>query len=222
MSAQSRRHAHRPHTRATLGLSVLALTVMLAGCGILPERETVQLYAPQPTLAADPAWPCARWQLSLPRPHADAAHDAERILVRPRAGELQVYKGAVWAQSAPDLVHDLVFRAFSTSPCLAGVARRGEGVSADYELLLDLRAFEADYTRGGGDADTAGVAPHVIIEIGARLVHKRDSRIVASHVFAADIVAAGTGVADVNRAFEAGLQQTLPQIVGWTLAQGGR
>lgn len=215
-------HRRVPCTHAALACTGLALTLALAGCGVLPERETVQLYAPRPAIAADPAWTCARWQLSLPRPHADAAHDAERILVRPRAGELQVYKGAAWSQAAPDLVHELVFRAFSTSPCLGGVARRGDGVSADYELLLDLRAFEADYTRDGGDPDAAGSAPRASIEIGARLVHRRDSRIVASRVFFADTPAGSAGVAEVNRAFEAGLQQMLPQIVGWTLEQGGR
>lgn len=204
-------------TRPALPLRALALAVALlplAGCGLLPERESIALYRPEAAVAADPAWPQADWQLRIARPYADDAHDSARILVRPRPGELQVYKGAAWTQPAPDLVLDTLLRAFGDSGRIAGVGRRGEGVGADYELLLDLRRFEADY----GD----GAAPTARIALGARLVRNDDDRVVASRVFEADAPADGTAVAAVDRAFAQGLGTVTTQLIGWTLDEGRR
>lgn len=204
-------------TRPSLPLRALALAVVLlplAGCSVLPKHEPIALYRPEAVVAADPAWPQANWQLRIARPYADDAHDSARILVRPQPGELQVYKGAAWTQPAPDLVLDTVLRAFGDSGRVAGVGRRGEGVGADYELLLDLRRFEADYA---GDA-----RPTARIALGARLVRNDDDRVVASRVFEADVPADGAEVAAVDRAFAQGLGAVTTQLIGWTLTEGGR
>lgn len=188
--------------------------IALAGCGILPKQETLALYRPEPTIAADAAWPQTNWQLQIARPYADDMHDSARILVRPRSGELQVYKGAAWTQPAPDIVLDTLLRAFADSGRLAGVARRGEGVNAQYELLLDLRRFESDYA--------GGATPSARIELGARLVHNADNRVVASRVFDVAAAADGTDIAQVNRAFERALGDAGAQVIGWALSEGHR
>lgn len=205
----------RLSARACLRIAALAVaTASLAGCNILSKQESLALYRPEPTIAADAAWPQAAWQLQIARPYADTAHDSARILVRPQPGELQVYKGAAWTQPAPDLVLDTLLRAFADSGRFAGVARRGEGVNAQYELLLDLRRFESDY--GGG------TTPSVRIALGARLVDNAANRVVASRVFDIDTPADGTDVVQINRAFERGLGDATMQLIGWTLAEGQR
>lgn len=204
-------------TRPSLPLRALALAVALlslTGCGVLPKREPIALYRPEAQVATDPAWPQANWQLRIARPYADDAHDSGRILVRPQPGELQVYKGAAWTQPAPDLVLDTLLRAFGDSGRVAGVGRRGEGVSADYELLLDLRRFEADYVDGA--------RPTARIALGARLVRNDDDRVVASRVFEADAPADGTAIPEVDRAFAQGLGTVTTQLIGWTLEEGRR
>ena len=193
---------------------LIVATAALAGCGILPKQETLALYRPEPTIAMNAAWPQANWQLQVARPYADATHDSARILVRPQRGELQVYRGAAWTQPAPDLVLDTLLRAFSDSGRLAGVARRGEGVNAQYELLLDLRRFESDYD--------GGATPSARIELGARLVHNADNRVVASRVFDVAAAADGTDVVQVSRAFERALGDANMQLIGWVLAEGNR
>ena len=198
--------------RVPLRLAALAALLALAGCGVLPKNAPIALYRPEPRVAIDPAWPTVDWQLQIARPVADDSSDSARILVRPRAGELQVYKGAAWTQAAPDIVHDAMMRAFTDSGRFAGVARRGEGVSPRYELLLDLRRFESDYADGS--------TPTARIAIGARLVHNVDNRIVASRVFEADVPAEGTEVARINRAFEQGLGDVSSRMIGWVLAEG--
>lgn len=192
----------------------LALAVVLAGgCGILPEKEPLALYAPEARVQADPSWPSVSWQLQVPRPHAAELLDSPRIVVRPVPGELQVYKGAVWTQPAPDLLQDVLLRAFDDSGRIPGAARRGSGVAGDYELLLDLRRFDSDY---------AGGAPAAVVEVGAKLVSTRENRVVASRAFRASAQAAATDVASVSRAFEAALGEVATGVVGWTLVEGER
>lgn len=206
--------ARTAHRRALRILALAVLLAPLAGCGLLPKQAPLALYRPEATIAADAAWPQVAWQLRIARPYADDTHDSARILVRPQPGELQVYKGAAWTQPAPDLVLDTLVRAFDDSGRVAGVGRRGEGVGADYELLLDLRRFEADYD--------GGATPNARIALGARLVRNDDDRVVASHVFEADVPAGGTAVPEVQRAFSQGLGTVATQLIGWTLAEGRR
>lgn len=201
--------------RSVAGIRIMALLLAaasLGGCGILPKQETLAVYRPEPAIAVDAAWPQANWQLQIARPYADAMHDSARILVRPQPGELRVYKGAAWTQPAPDLVLDTLLRAFADSGKLNGVARRGEGVSAQYELLLDLRRFESDYD--------GGAKPSARIEIGARLVNNAGNRVVASRVFDVTVPTEGTDVVQVNRAFERAMSDVTAQLIGWTLKEG--
>lgn len=207
-------------TRRALCIAALTLaTAALAGCGILPKQETLALYDPTPQRSgssdgANVSAPRVDWQLQIARPYADTMHDSARILVRPQPGELQVYKGAAWVQPAPDIVLDTLLRAFTDSGRVAGIARRGDGVSARYQLLLDLRRFESDYA--------GGATPSARIEIGARLVHNADNRVVASHVFDVTTPADGTAVLQINHAFEQGLSDATAQLIGWTLSEGQR
>ena len=194
-----------------IGAAALALAA-LGGCGLVPAKETLSMYAPEVHVQADPAWPTVRWQLQVPRPHASELLDSARIVVRPADGELQVYHGAVWAEPVPDLVQDAIVHAFEDSGRIAGVARRGSGIGGDYELLLDLRHFDSDYNGGG--------TPHAQVQLVAKLLSASNNTIVATRAFEADTVAGGTSVGEVARAFEASLTQVVQALVGWTLVQG--
>jgi cholesterol transport system auxiliary component len=102
--------------------------------------------------------------------------------------------------------------AFEDSGRIAGVGRRGEGITGEYQLLLDVRRFDADYR---GEA-----RPAAVVEIGARLVSSRENRVVASHLFTRTATAGATDVPSVTTAFEQSLGEITGDIVGWTLAQG--
>ena len=193
-------------------------------CGVGSYSASVSCFGriPQPASAAadsaNASSPSVDWQLQIARPYADTMHDSARILVRPEPGELQVYKGAAWVQPAPDIVQDTLLRAFTDSGRLPGLARRGDGVSARYQLLLDLRRFESDYENANG----GGATPNVRIELGARLVHNADNRVVASRVFDIATPADGTDVVQINRAFQRGLGEATTQLIDWTLSEGQR
>ena len=205
-------HPSRPgRVRA---LMLLPLLAMLGGCSILGsgQRDPVTIYAPEFTAAADPAWLRMDAQLAIAKPSASRLVDSPRIAVRPVPGELQVYRGAAWAQSSTDMVESGVLRVLEESGKLAGVGRLATGLRADYRLLMDVRRFEADY-RGGA-------VPEATIEISATLLDNSRQRSVARHTFTRAQPAAATDVASVAHAFDQALAAVSSDIAGWVLVQG--
>ena len=84
--------------RVLLPLSLL----VLSGCSILGsgKGEPVTIYSPEVRVEAQPSWPQVPWSLVIAKPTAARVVDSPRISVRPTPGELQIYKGASWAQPA--------------------------------------------------------------------------------------------------------------------------
>lgn len=201
-------------TRATI-LSV-ASTVMLAtlgGCALLGgNREPATIYAPQVSAQPDPSWPALDWQLSVSRPEASRIVGTTRIAVRPVPGEVQVYKGALWAKAPDEQLQDALLAELEASGKLRAVARQGSGMAADHRLELDLRRFDADYA---GNA-----APAATIEVGAMLLGGENRGVIASRTFTQAVPASGTDTAQVSQAFGQALQAIAHDIAGWTLQAG--
>jgi cholesterol transport system auxiliary component len=151
-------------------LLAASMVTLLGGCSILgsSEKTAVTLYSPSVQVKADPAWPQASWQLVLAKPSAARMVDSPRINVRPTPSQLEIYKGASWAQPATDMIEDTLLRGFEDSGRIRGVARSTAGIRADYKLSTDVRRFESDYQ---GQA-----TPTVVIEVNAKLIHVADQR----------------------------------------------
>ncbi|KAF1704369.1 ABC transporter [Pseudoxanthomonas suwonensis] len=204
--------AARPATAARL-LSLLVLGAALAGCAFGGKRgDAVTIYAPEATATPDPSWPKVDWQLAIARPSAPRLLDTPRIGVRPVPGELQVYKGAAWAQPPTDMLEASVLRVLEDSGKIDAVGRLATGLRANYRLALDIRHFEADY-RGGEH-------PVAVIEVAAKLMHNIDQRVVASRSFARAQPASAASTASVAAAFDQALAGLSREIAGWTLAEG--
>ena len=136
-----------------------------------------------------------------------------RIAVRPSPGELQVYKGAMWAREPGEQLRDAILRTLEDSGRIGAVARQGSGIAADYRLELDLRRYEADY---------AGAAvPAATIEVNAKLLRSVGQQVVGSRTFRQAVPATGTDTALVSQAFGTALAAIARDIAGWTLATGG-
>jgi cholesterol transport system auxiliary component len=205
----------RARAASLLRWAALALlATALAGCGSLlgGKKEPATTYAPVARAQAQEAWPTVRWELAISRALGARGADSLRIAVRPTPAELQVYKGAQWAKSPSEMVEDAVLHTLEDSGRIAGVARLGSGLGADYRLLLDVRRFEADYA--------GGAMPAATIEVTAKLMHVPSQALVGSRTFLQARPAAGTAVPDVVAAFDAGLSQLAADLAGWTLTSG--
>ena len=193
--------------------AALLAAALLGGCSLLGGgKEPVTVYAPDPRVAPDPAWPRVAWQLEVAPPEVSRSTDTQRIAVRPGPDELQVYKGVRWAKPPSEQVEDTVVHALEDSGRIAGVGRVGNGLAADYRLAMDVRRFEADYA---GNA-----APAATIEVSAKLLHTTDQELVATRTFVQAVPAGGTATAHVAQAFSQALGTIAHDIAGWTLASG--
>jgi cholesterol transport system auxiliary component len=200
-------------SRMHRGLAVVLLAAATGGCALVGgSKADITVYAPDPRITADPAWPNVRWQLAIDHPEAARVVDSLRIAVRPAPAELEVYKGAHWAKTPSEQLQDTVLRGLEDSQKIAAVAREGTGLVADYTLVTDLRRYEADYA--------GGTVPRATIEVNAKLLHTPGQDIVASHTFLQAVPANGTAMPQVAHAFEQALGAIGHDIAGWTLTQG--
>ena len=195
-------------------LIAAALLATLAGCSsLLGPKETPSIFAPDLAITADPAWPSATWALGTVRPTAARILDGTRIAVSPVPGELQVYKGAMWARTPPEMLEETVLRMLEDSGKIPSVARQGSGIGAEYRLVMDIRHFESRYDAGGS-------TPAAVIEVNAKLLHVPDQSVAGSRTFRQSQPAGGTDVALVADAFGQALGTLSREVAGWTLATG--
>ena len=201
------------HFVRALRLAGLACLLGATGaCALVGSKSETTVYAPDPRIAPDPAWPTVTWQLAIDHPEAARVVDSLRIAVRPTPGELQVYKGVTWAKTPSEQLEDVLLRGLEDSQKIAAVGREGTGLVPDYTLVTDLRRFEADYA--------GGAVPRATIEVNAKLLHTPGQDIVASRTFLQAVPADGTAAPQVAQAFQTALGTIGHDIAGWTLVQG--
>lgn len=201
------------HRIAAAHAALLLAALLVAGCALVGGPKVAPtIFAPEPNVEADPAWPSVNWQLSTSRPSAARMLDSSRIAVRPVPGELQVYKGALWARTPTEMLEDGVLRTLEDSGKIPAVARQGSGIGADYRLVMDVRHFEAEYA--------GAAAPSAVIEVNAKLLHAHDQAVVGSRTFRQAQPASGTDVALVADAFAQALGAASHDIAGWVLTTG--
>lgn len=200
--------------RAGRLLLALCLALPLAGCiSLIDQPEPIDVYALRGQALDTASLPSVLWSLTVIRPSSTAFLDSNRIAVRPEPNVLQVYKGANWADSLPDLVQAGIVQALENSGKIRSVSRQNSGVPAEVALLLDIRQFESVYAE---DVKK----PNAVIQIHAKVLEYPSNRVIAARTFAADVPSASKEIPDVVLAFESGLNTTIADIAAWTLANG--
>ena len=188
----------------------LAVALALTGCLSLGDKPKLTVYAPDVHLRADAATPAVDLTLAISEPSASTMLDSSRIAVRPDPSTLQVYGGAVWADTAPALVQAALVDAFGESERFRAVVRPTDSVGADLLLRLDLRHFEAVYA-------TDAKRPTVLIELQATLIDQRRQRVVASRRFRAEQPSERETLERVVPAFEAALGDVATAMLPWVI-----
>ena len=188
-----------------LSLLMLALVGGLAGCGSLggggEALATYDLTAP----AGVKSGKSDARQILIPEPAALKALDTTRIVVRPSPTEIAYFPGAQWSDRLPKLIQSRLVETFENSGKVrAGTP--GQGLSIDFQVLTDLRAF---------NYDAANKLAHV--EIAVKLMNDKDGKVVASQIFTGDGAVAGDSAAKVTGALDEVLEQQMQAIVSWTV-----
>ena len=121
-------------------LPILAVAFVLAGCSLFrgPTPETYDLAGPQtiPRLSSGTAA-----QILIPEPSALKILDSDRIVVA-SGPRLYYYPDAQWPDRMPRVFQAQAIEAFENSQKAKAVGRPGEGLSIDYQIIINIRAFE--------------------------------------------------------------------------------
>ena len=140
-----------------------------------------------------------RAQIRVGQPNATADLDSDRILVRD-SDTLAILEGARWSESLPALFRARLAQSFQN----AGLARwiDGPAANADYEIDLDIRAFELD-------AQTK----EIHVDVAAWIVSLGSGRIKADQIFTLRTPVASTNAADVAAAMDQAASTVMAEIV---------
>ncbi len=188
----------------------LMLLFLLPGCALVGTSAPLNILAPSLTGIDASGLEAVDWSVQIQRPVADRMRESDRVLVRRSASRLQVFPGAAWLDSAPEMLQSLIIQAFADSQRFSGVGRSG-GIRTRYGLSTEIRQFEA--------VDIDGVL-RVEISLLASLVHQRTGRSVAAMTFAQTSPVKGSDVDALVAAFEQALNNLLPELLAWVLEAG--
>lgn len=171
--------------------SIVAGLERMTGGGATPPTVTFDLAAPSgfaPVAKPQDA------QLTIADPSSILMYDTQKVLVHPQAPDDPTFATARWSDSLPKLIQMKLLQSFENSGYLRAVARPTDGVTGDYQLLVDLRRFEI----------STSPTPAAVVELSVKLLGN-DGRIKASKVFRGEVPTkvtdAATAAAVLNEAF---------------------
>jgi cholesterol transport system auxiliary component len=173
-----------------------ALAVALMGCASGPSGTLYDLSAARPPPAR-----ALRAQFRIGQPTATADLDSDRFLVRD-SQTLETLAGARWPQTLPALFRARLAQSFQN----AGLARwiDGPAANANYEVDLDIRAFELD-----------AQSKEVNVDVAAWIVSLGSGRIVADQIFTLRTPVASTEPANVAAAMDQAASTVMTEIVAF-------
>lgn len=190
---------------AFLAGAVLSLALALAGCGSTAV-PTYSLSAPGSFTAKGGG----SGQMVVTAPTALAVLNTDKVVVEPAAGQVAYLSDAQWSDALPNLLQARTIQAFENGSKLKRVARPGDGVIADYQLVTDIRTFALRITDQG---------PVGVVEVSAKLIGTQSGRILAAQVFRAAVPAAGTSGQAATAALDAAADEVLVALVRWASAR---
>jgi cholesterol transport system auxiliary component len=149
-----------------------------------------------------PITPQGQAQVLVPEPTTVRALDTDRIAARPTPGEYAFLPGAVWSDRLPKLLQARLVQTLQNSGRVKAAAVPGQGLLIDYQLVLDVRAFEL--------TDRGAVA-----EFAAKLMDDSNGRIVRSRVFTEVVPVDSSNPAAVAQALDYAMDKAFAAIVQW-------
>lgn len=183
----------------------LALTVVLSGCALLGGTKVLDTYELTAPAAGDGRGRSYR-QILIAEPSALKALDGQNIVITPAPGNIQYLKGAQWADRLPKIVQARLAETFQRSGEFRGVGRPGEGLAIDYQVIVEVRAFQI---RVDGP-------PRADVELFVRLLNDRNGVVREEKVFTASAPVSGEGNGAYVNALDAAFGQAAVEIVDWT------
>lgn len=184
----------------------LMTTTSCTGLVPSPPPSTYDLTAPQsfPDLKGSTSA-----QILILEPSALKALDSQDIVIKPSSAEVEYLAKSQWSDRLPKLVQAKLIEAFENTDRVRAVAKPGEGLVIDYQVVSDIRAFQANVGSGISEARVA---------ISIKLVNDRNGKVIRSKVFEAVAGLSGTSSLEIVTGLDAAFDRVSREIVSWTFS----
>ncbi|MEF3193134.1 MAG: ABC-type transport auxiliary lipoprotein family protein [Halothiobacillaceae bacterium] len=161
-------------------LTSLALSLLLAGCGLLPDKPVTQTgYRLEPVLPR-PAASAAASTLTVQvlEPVASASYATDQIAYRREPYRIDYYSRSRWAEPPAEMLGDLMARALEDAGLFRVVLGPAARLPADLRLHSELTALEHIIR---DPSQTQG--SEVRLAMRVQLVEARSARVLATQTF---------------------------------------
>lgn len=148
----------------------------------------------------------SRRTLLVARPDIPAAIATDRIMVKPTPLAVTYLPDARWVDELPAVIQSLLIRSIAGTGRMGYVGGEKSGPVPDLALLTRVDAFQVDVKQ---DAFIVTAA------INLTLLRDRDQRVLSSRTFTASIPSADDQPSTIVTAFQAVLNDILPEIANW-------
>jgi phospholipid/cholesterol/gamma-HCH transport system substrate-binding protein len=145
------------------------------------------------------------WLLVVPEPTTLMGFNVDKILVQPAEGESVPVADARWGDNLPILFQASLIESFENAGYARSVSRSRDGVTADYQLLIDIRSFQI----------STASEPTAKIDFIAKIVDK-DGKIVDARTFQDTAPVSGTDAAAYVKALDEVFAKQMTELVPWT------
>lgn len=181
-------------------LAVMLLAAGLGGCGGGAVPLTFDLAALPPNGRVGGT---AR-SFVVTEPTGLQPFEADRIIVREPGGALSFLGGGQWADRLPRLIQARLIQSLENSGRLKSVSRPGDKITAEYQLISEIRAF--DIAAGSGEA---------VVDISAKIIAEGTGKVVAARIFTARLPVSKVDAANAAVGLDAALARVLADMVAW-------
>lgn len=182
------------------------LCLLLGGCALITGGEAPPDTYDLPMTSVGRAKGVVAAQLTVRQPVALRSLDTDRILVREGAGRLAYYPTAAWGDRLPNVVQARLAASLEEAGRFRAIITNGEGLSAEYGLAVEIRAFEVRVQPGSTRA---------VVDFYVKMVDERRNEVVASKQFSAEAPATRDDVLSGVNALREAFQKVTSDVVRW-------
>jgi cholesterol transport system auxiliary component len=191
--------------RPVAWIAVVSVAIGLGACAsILPKTPDAiyDLTAPENVTTRAGT----RTQILVPEPSALKSLDTERIAARPSNNELAYLPSAAWSDRLPRLLQTRLMETLQNTGRVGAVAVPGQGLLIDYQVIMDVRAFEVAHEEA-------------VVSIHVKLMNDRDGRVRATRIFNGRTIVTGVENLDYVVALNASMDAVFSEMTDWILSR---
>jgi phospholipid/cholesterol/gamma-HCH transport system substrate-binding protein len=166
-----------------------------------------------PPRSFPPSHKAAKNQLVVLEPTAVVALDTQRIIIEVGKGSTAVTDNVQWSDTIPKLLQARIVQSFENSNYLGAVAQPMEGLTAEYQLAIDVRSFQV--SNGSDLTEQPATGPVAHVAFGAKILGDK-GRIIGSRTFDALVSAPDLDVAAAAGAIDKAFAKAVTDLVIWT------